>query len=94
MDTEENFYIGVPCEGQRLADGTYWTNCDANVGDISETHHYETKYDSVNGHMSKSKKTKCIETSTFNGLPFARWEDIDTDWRNAVKYSNHQWGYK
>ena len=88
-------YALVPGKGDILPDGSWWTNSSVKVGYISTTHHYWTKYDSsLKTYFSKPNVLKCVETSTFGGEPFARWEQLESEWREAIKYSNQQMDYK
>ena len=92
---KQDIYAVVPGNGERLADGSWWTKSRVNVGYVSTTHHYWTKYDSSQKtYFSKPKVCKCVETSTFGGEPFARWVHVESEWREAIKYTNHQMDYK
>ena len=95
-DGNSNYNV-VPGKGERLADGSYWSECQESikVGDILTTHHYFTKYDSNREtYFSKPNVCKCVEVSTFGGVMFARWESVESEWREAIKHTNQQMDYK
>lgn len=86
-------YQNVPGHGQPLPDGTWWTNCEHNVGYVAETHHYDRKYEGGK-HYSKPNRCRCVEVSTFDGKPFSRWEQLESEWREAILYDNNSMQYK
>ena len=91
---EEDIYAAVPGQGKKMNDGTWWTQVSVRVGEVCTTHHYEQRYDAVEKQWySKPSVTKCIETGSFGGRPFARGESIEADWKKAVKYTNHSMDY-
>ena len=67
MKEKENIYEIVPGQGKRLADGTWWTNCTAKVGEVCSQFMIPGNY---------TKKSEVVEVGRFGGLPFARWKDI------------------
>lgn len=67
---KKNIYQNVPGQGNCLEDGTWWTNCKANVGKICKSYMFPGNY---------TKVCKVIETSTFEGKPFARWKRLPNE---------------
>jgi hypothetical protein len=60
MTKKENIYLPVPGQGKVLADGTWWTNSSASVGEVCRSW----------------QVCECVEVGMFGGRPFARWRRI------------------
>ena len=89
---QENLYKNVPGFGKRLADGTWWTNCDAYAGQFSENGAHR-KFE--NGeYWAAPNQFKCLETAFFDGEPFARWEELPKKYRPCYRDSQGVWRYK
>jgi hypothetical protein len=63
MKEKNNIYQNVPGQGKYLEDGTWWTNCNAKVKEIVKHYMIPGNYTQV---------CEVIETSTFDGKPFAK----------------------
>jgi hypothetical protein len=95
MQHKDDVYEAVPAHGQMLSDGTWWTNSSARVGEVCTNHHYHRKYNKTNKQWySKPKVSKCVESGVFGGRKFARWESVDTEWKEAILCSNNSMDYK
>ena len=69
MKEKENIYKTVPGQGQKLADGTWWTNSRASVGELCEVEYYYRKI-SNGKYWASNKRSECVETAMFGGKPF------------------------
>ena len=91
---DDSIYKNVPGRGQKLPDGTRWTNSNKEVGEICQLPYYYRKV--VNGkYYASDKREKCVETILVDGKHFARWEDLrPTEFKPCIYYTNHSLKYE
>ena len=66
----EDIYKNVPGQGKILEDGTWWTNCTANINEITKHHVIPGNY---------TKVCQAIENANFDCKPFTRWKRLPNE---------------